>query len=181
MAIPIKSIKEKCCDSALSSFSIIEMDKLDKVGSTCDKVIECKDRYYLVEEKSITLSFLHNCCKEIDKNFDFYKYEDNNIVYLKIDEIIALIQPMNIEVKRRILSDTIVNLTNTSAKKASNTTDILNKRFDSQKTANMPMFYLYCNSGTPIDMIINRLLAKYKNTTFLECNKLKEKLEQECL
>jgi len=181
VAIPIKSIKEKCCDTTLASFSIIEMDALDDIGSTCDKVIECKDRYYLVEEKSITLSFLHNCCKEINENFDAYKYEDNNIIYLKIDEIITLIQSINIEVKRRVLAETIVNLTSTSAKKASNTTDILNKQFDNQKTANMPMFYLYCNSATPIDMIINRLLGKYKNTTFLECRKLKEKLEQECL
>jgi len=76
VAIPIGSIKEDCCDSTLASFSIIEMDKLDSVGSTCDKVIECKDKYYLVEEKSITLSFLDNCCREINKDFDSYKYED---------------------------------------------------------------------------------------------------------
>ena len=181
MAIPIGNIKEKCCDSNLTSFSIIEMDSLDDVGSTCDKVIECKEKYYLVEEKSITLSFLHNCCIEINENFDSYKYEDNDIIYLKITEIIQLIQPMNIEVKRRILSDTIVNMTNTSAKKASNTTDILNKRFNNTKTSNMSIFYLYCNSGKPIDMIIHRLLAKYKKTTFIECLKLKEKLQEECV
>jgi hypothetical protein len=181
VAIPIGNIKEKCCDSNLTSFSIIEMDSLDDVGSTCDKVIECKEKYYLVEEKSITLSFLHNCCIEINENFDSYKYEDNDIIYLKITEIIQLIQPMNIEVKRRILSDTIVNMTNTSAKKASNTTDILNKRFNNTKTSNMSIFYLYCNSGKPIDMIIHRLLAKYKKTTFIECLKLKEKLQEECV
>jgi len=181
VAIPIGSIKEKCCDSTLASFSVIEMDELDNVGSTCDKVIECADKYYLVEEKSITLSFLDNCCREINKDFDSYKYKDNEIIYLKIDELISLVQAMDIEVKRRILSDTIVNMTNTSAKKASNTTDILNKKFDSSKTSNMSAFYLYCNSGTPIDMIIHTLLSKYKNTIFLECLKLKEKLEQECL
>jgi len=181
VAIPIKSIKEKCCDSYLSTFSIIEMDELDNIGSTCDKVIECRDKYYLVEEKSIILSFLHNCCKEINKDFDSYKYQDNSTIYLKIDEVIELIQPMNIEVKRRILSDTIVNMTNTSAKKASNTTDILNKRFNSNKTGNMPTFYLYCNSGKPIDVIINRLLGFYKKTIFIECQKLKEKLEEECV
>ena len=181
MAIPIRSIKEKCCDSTLTSFSIIEMDELDNVGSTCDKVIECQDKYYLVEEKSITLSFLHNCCKEIKKDFDSYKYEDDNVTYLKIDEVIRLIQPMHVEVKRRILSDTIVNLISTSAKKASNTTDILNKESYSLRTSNMSVFYLYCNSGTPIDMIIHTLLSKYKKTIFIECLKLKEKLEQECL
>ena len=181
MAIPLKSIKEKCCDSHLTSFPIIEMDCLDNVGSTCDKVIECKDKYFLVEEKSITLSFLDNCCRELNLKLDDFKYLEENKKYLNITEVIQLIQPMHIEVKRRILSDTIVNLTNSSAKKSSNTTDILNKKFDSQKTSNMPIFYLYCNSGKPIDVIIHRLLAKYKKTTFIECLKLKEKLEEGCL
>ena len=181
MAIPIKNIKENCCDAHLISYPIIDMDCLDSVGSTCDKVIECKEKYYLVEEKSLTLSFLDNCCRELHLKLDNYKYMDGDIQYLKISEVINLIQPINVEVKRRILSDTIVNMTNTSAKKASNTTDILNKQFDSQKTSNMSTFYLYCNSGTPIDMVIHTLLTKYKNTTFLECLKLKEKLEQECL
>ena len=181
MAISIKSIKEKCCDTHLNSYSIIDMDCLDNVGSTCDKVIECKNKYYLVEEKSITLSFLDNCCRELNLKLDDYKYMDGDIQYLKISEVIGLIQPMHIEVKRRILSDTIVNMINTSAKKASNTTDILNKQFDGSKTSNMSAFYLYCNSGHPIDDVINRLLSLYKKTIFIECLKLKDKLEQECL
>lgn len=179
MAIPIKSIKEKCCDTNLIDYNIIEMDNLDK-NSTCDKVIECEDRYMLVEEKSISLSFLDNCCRELNLKLDDYKYQDEDIEHLKISEVIELIQPMHIEVKRRILSDTIVNMTNTSAKKASNTTDILNKRFNNQKTANMSAFYLYCNSGHPIDDLINRLLALYKKTIFIECQKLKRKLEEGC-
>jgi hypothetical protein len=181
VAIPIKNIKEGCCDADLASYSIIDMDCLDYVGSTCDKVIECRDKYYLVEEKSLTLSFLDNCCRELNLKLDDYKYMDGEIQYFKISEVIGLIQPLHVEVKRRVLSDTIVNMTNTSAKKASNTTDILNKQFNNQKTSNMPTFYLYCNSGKPIDMIIHRLLRKYKKTTFIECLKLKEKLEQECL
>ena len=181
MAIPIRNIKEGCCDAELASYSMIDMDCLDDIGSTCDKVIECKDRYYLVEEKSLTLSFLDNCCRELNLKLDDYKYINGDIQYFKMSEVIGLIQSLHVEVKRRVLSDTIVNMTNTSAKKASNTTDILNKQFDNQKTSNMPTFYLYCNSGKPIDMIIHRLLQNYKKTTFIECLKLKEKLEQECL
>jgi len=181
VAIPIKSIKEKCCDSHLNAYSIIDMDSLDNVGSTCDKVIECRDKYYLVEEKSITLSFLDNCCRELNLKLDDYKYMNEGIQYFKISEVIGLIQPLHVEVKKRILSDTIVNMINTSAKKASNTTDILNKQFNNQKTSNMPIFYLYCNSRTPIDAMINRLLGFYKKTIFIECRKLKEKLEEECV
>jgi len=184
VGIPIRNIKEKCCDSDLSAFRIIEMDELDDVGSTCDKVIECHDKYYLVEEKSILLSFFTNCCEELNIDFDVeYKYDEEGITYLKIDEVIALIQTINTEVKRRILSDSMVNLINTSAKKASNTTDILNKnsQFDSNKTDDMPIFYLYCKSGYEVDRFITSLLSRYKKTLFIECQKLKEKLEEECL
>jgi hypothetical protein len=86
-----------------------------------DRWAWCEDKYYLVEEKSITLSFLDNCCRELNLKLDDYKYMDSEIQYLKISEVISLIQPMNNETKRRILSDTIVNMINTSAKKASNT------------------------------------------------------------
>jgi len=119
--------------------------------------------------------------KDLNLKLDDYKYMNAGIQYFKINEVIGLIQPMHVEVKKRILSNTIVNMINTSAKKASNTTDILNKRFNSNKTSNMPTFYLYCNSGKPIDVIINRLLGFYKNTIFIECQKLKEKLEEECV
>ncbi len=180
MDILVKSVKEKCCDAQLEAYTVIGMDCLDDIGSTCDKVIECKEKYYLVEEKSITFSFLDNCCKEVSKSVDDYKYIDDNAEYLRIDEVIQLIQPINVDVKKRILSDSIVNLIHDSPKKASNTTDILNKQFNSQKTSDMPIFYLYCNSGTAIDMIIHRLLIRYKRTFFIECLKLKEKLEQEC-
>jgi len=182
VGIPISYIKEGCCDSDLSSFTIIEMDTLDDVGSTCDKVIECSDKYYLVEEKSILLSFFANCCKELDIDFDIeYKYTQNSITYLKINELIELVGTMNIEVKRRILSDSVLNLTHTSAKKASNTTDILNKQFDNSKTSNMPIFYLYCKSGYAVDNLINVLFSLYKKSMFIECQSLKSKLEENCL
>ncbi len=180
MAIPIKNIKQGCCDTHLSSYNVINMDYLDNIGSTCDKVIECNHKYYLVEEKSISLAFLDSCCRELSLKLDDFKYMNEDLQYLKINEIINLIQPMDIEVKRRILSDTIVNMINTSAKKASNTTDILNKQFNNSKTSSMPIIYLYCNSGKAIDRVIHRLLQNYKNTPFIECLKLKEKLENEC-
>jgi hypothetical protein len=181
VGIPIDNIKEKCCDSDLSRFTIIEMDALDDVGSTCDKVIECNDKYYLVEEKSILLSFFANCCKEQGFSLDDdYKYIENEIKYLNIDGLFELTQSMDREIKRRILSDTMVNLINTSAKKASNTTTILNKQFDATKTDDMSIFYLYCNSGHEVDMLLTSLLSLYKRTLFIECQKLKSKLEENC-
>ena len=180
MGIPLKRIKQNCCDSHLSTYTIIDGDSLDNSGSTCDKIIECTDKYILIEEKSILISFFHKCCQEESKNFEDYKYKNEEIEYLNIDNIVEMIHSMSIEVKKRILSECIVELTATSAKKASNTTHILMSQYDSSKTKDMKVFYLYCNSGKPFDMILHTLLRTYKKLMFIECNKLIEKLEQGC-
>ena len=186
MAIPISNIQEGCCDTDLSQCTIIDGDSLDRIGSTCDKIIECSDKYILVEEKSIILAFLNNCCKEadinVDKEYDFinkYKAINNGIEYINISAIIdEIVRHMNEDVKKRILSDTVVDMISTSAKKASNTTDILNKRYDNTKTSHMLTFYLYCNSGKPIDGIMSIWLSRYKKNIFIECNALKTYLQQ---
>lgn len=184
MAIPIANIEEGCCDNDLSNFTIIDGDALDRVGSTCDKIIECNDKYILVEEKSVILAFLNNCCKEADINIDNdynfinnYKPINSGIEYISISTIVnEIIHTMNEDIKKRILSETIVNMISTSAKKASNTTDILNKQFDNTKTAKMQIFYLYCNSGKPIDRIMSTWLSRYKKNLFIECQALKRLL-----
>ena len=182
MGIPVTSIHEGCCNSNLSEFSIIDGDLLDSVGSTCDKIIECSDKYILVEEKSIIFAFLNNCCNEISISLDDkYKFINDGVTYIDIDKIIdEVIRDMDINIKKRILSDTIVDMISTSAKKASNTTDILNKRYDASKTTNMAIFYLYCNSGKPIDMVMSSWLSRYKKEIFIECNDLKNDLQERC-
>lgn len=180
MAIPINKIKGNCCDAQLSSFTIICMDELDDIGSTCDKVIECTDKYILIEEKSILVGFLHSCCDELGKDFDSYKYINEGVEYLKITELITLIHSLDEGVKKVLLADKLVTFFSSSAKKSSNTTDILCRDYDNRKTSNMAIYYLYCNSGKPIDFIIHTWLSRYKNNIFLECQTLKEKLEREC-
>ncbi len=180
MGIPIEYIKQGCCDSQLSSFSIINADKLDDIGSTCDKVIDCNNKYILVEEKSILIGFFHKCCMELGKNFDSYKYTIDNIEYLKLTELMKLIRSLDKSTKKMLLSEKIVDLLTSSPKKASNTTDILCKKYDNTKTSDMSVFYLYCNSGKPIDMIMYSWLSRYKNNIFIECQALKQKLEEDC-
>jgi len=180
VAIPLKKLKEGCCDNDLNDFSITDGDGLDNVHSTCDKVIECCDKYILVEEKSILLGFFNNCCIELGQNLEDYKYFNDEVEYLKITELITLVQSMDTPIKKLLLAKTITNLMFSSAKKISNTTNLLCKQDDSDKTNGMVIFYLYCSSGHPIDIILYSWLSEYKNNIFLECQDLKEKLEEEC-
>lgn len=178
MAIPIAKIKEGCCDSDLGQFTIIDGDNLDSIGSTCDKIIECSDKYILVEEKSLLFGFFNRCFKELNINLETYKYEDNGIIYLRISDVIESIQTLDINIKERILAENILSLLSTSLKKVSNTTNILATQYNSSKTANMPIFYLYCNSGKPIDRIMSTWLSRNRKNIFIECKDLKNYLIQ---
>jgi len=180
VAIPLNTIKQGCCDVYLNGFSVTNGDELDDKYSTCDKIIECKDKYILVEEKSILLGFFNDCCNFIGKNLDNFKYVDDGIEYLKITELIELIHTIDNLRKEVLLSKSVVNLFSTSSKKISHTTNLLCKQDDTQKTDGIVTFYLYCNSGHPIDGILYAFLSDYKNNIFLECTDLKNKLEEGC-
>ena len=179
MAIPLKNITEGCCDTHLAKFIILDGDALDPQGSTIDKVIECKDRYYLIEEKSILLDFFNKVCKKRKMKFHNFKYTEQNCEYFDFTQISEQLNEMSLEEKQALFNESIIDMIGSSGKKASNTTDILNKKYDNTKTSNMPMIYLYCNSGKAIDKIVQRVLQKRK-ITFFECQKLRAKLEQEC-
>lgn len=182
MAIPVNNIQQGCCNNDLSSYNIIDGDSLDSAGSTCDMIIECSDKYILVEEKSLLFGFFDLCFKEKKLNhldLESYKFDNNGTQYLKISEIISVIQKnLNIDVKERILAENVADLLSTSLKKVSNTTYILSKQRN-DKTKNMPIFYLYCNSGTPIDRLMSVWFSRYKKNknVFIECNDLKSFLE----
>ena len=89
MGIPLVNISEGCCN--LSDYNIIDGDSLDNTGSTCDIVIECLDKYILVEEKSLLLGFFDLCLKEKSLNLENYKFNDNGTTYLKISDVISII------------------------------------------------------------------------------------------
>lgn len=181
MAIPLSNIKQGCCDADLNGFSVTNGDELDDKYPTCDKIIECNDKYILVEEKSILLSFFNDCCNFLDKKLDDFKYTENDVIYLEITKIIGLVQSIENLQKEVLLSKSVVNLFSTSSKKISHTTNLLCKQDDTKKTDGIVTFYLYCNSGHPIDGILYTFLSDYKNNIFLECTDLKNKLEEGCL
>ena len=183
MAIPISTIKQKCCDNDLSTFTIIDGDSLDPNDPTCDKIIECRNKYILVEEKSLLLRFCTLCCQEAGHDLESYKYDNGGITYLRLTDIITLIQLMNEDIKKRILSEMISSMLSTSMNKVSNTTHILSTdpRFIPGKAKGMKPLYLYCKSGKPIDMVMAMWLSRDRKTPFIECMALKNRLTTECL
>lgn len=181
MGIHLKNLKEGCCDKYPSSLSYLYGDDFDANRATCDKIIECNNRYILVEEKSFLLGFLNACCKERNKNLG--SFVDGNII---TDNIIAFIdETFTLEEKKRIFAESVTTLFISSLDKVSNTTHILATKYDADKSSNMPIIYLYCKSGkSKIDKLASLSLARYKNEkkqVIVDCDKLEKFLKsKEC-
>ena len=175
MGVPLVNLEEGCCEYPSSLLSVIDGDSLDANGATCDKILECHKTYILVEEKSFLLGFFTECCKENQKSLgDFIVERELQ------DELFHLIDALEDEVKKRLFAESVTRLIMSLGSKASNTTHILATQYDSAKTGNMPIIYLYCKSGKPIDKLASLSLAKYKNEkkqVIVECSKLEKFLE----
>ena len=178
MGIHLESLQEGCCDKYPSSLSYLDGDDFDANRATCDKIIECDKKYILVEEKSFLLGFLNACCKEVDNNLG--SFMNGSIIN---DNIIKFIdETFTLDAKKRIFAESVTTLFMTSLDKVSNTTHILATKYDTDKSCNMPIIYLYCKSGkSKIDKLASLSLAKYKNEkkqVMVECDKLEKFLQQ---
>ena len=58
MGISLNKLTEGCCEK-LNSLNAINFDeyKNDKTMSSVDRVLECSDKYILIEEKSFLLDY----------------------------------------------------------------------------------------------------------------------------
>ena len=176
MGIYLKDLKEGCCEYP-ENLKIIDGDSLDANSPTCDKIIECKDRYILIEEKSFLLGFFNSCCKEKGKNLGSYIKDE------KLDKsFFDYLDTLSKDEKKRLFAESIIKLFVSSLNKVSNTTYILTANFSQGKAKNMPIVYLYCKSGnSPIDKLATVLLSKYKienRQIIIECEKLEKFLKQ---
>ncbi len=182
MGIHLKDLKEGCCDKYPTSLAYLDGDKFDANRATCDKIIECSDKYILVEEKSFLLGFLNACCDEKGKSLG--SFIDSDIIN---DELIAFVGTnFTLEEKKRIFAESVTRLFMSSLDKVSNTTHILATNYNNDKSKNMPIVYLYCKSGkSAIDTLASLSLAKYKNEkkqVMIECGKLEKFLQKkECI
>lgn len=176
MGIPLETLKEGCCAYPSSITKIIDGDSLDHNGSTCDKVIECDDKYILVEEKSFLLGFFTACCLEQNRSLGDFLSSD-----ILDDALFDLIDTIGADAKRRLFAESITALFMSSLAKASNTTHILATRHNSNKTSDMPIIFLYCKSGKPIDKLASLVLSKLKNEkkqVMVECKQLEKFLQK---
>ncbi len=177
MGIHLKNLKEGCCDKYPSSLSCLDGDKLDANRATCDKIIECDDKYILVEEKSFILGFFYACCKESKKSLG--EFIDDEL--LNDDFITFIDEKFTLDEKKRIFSESVTTLFMSSLKKVSNTTHILATQYNVEKSKNMPIIYLYCKSGkSKVDKLASISLAKYRNEkkqVMVECDKLEKFLK----
>ena len=139
MGIHLKNLEEGCCDKYPSSLSYLDGDGLDANRDTCDKIIECDDKYILVEEKSFILGFFNACCKESKTNLG--SFMNDGIIS---DDIIPFIdETFSLEEKKRIFAESVTTLFMSSLDKVSNTTHILATNYNNDKSKNMPIIYLY--------------------------------------
>lgn len=176
MGIHLDNLKEGCCEYP-TSLSYLDGDTFDPNRATCDKIIECNDKYILVEEKSFVLGFFNACCAEKKKSLGNFLQEG-----ILNDKLICFIDDnFTLEEKKRIFAENVVQLFMSSLEKVSNTTHILATNYNTDKSKNMPIIYLYCKSGqSKIDKLISLSLAKYKNEkkqVMVECVKLEKFLE----
>jgi len=178
VGIHLEELEEGCCDKYPSSLSYIDGDSLDANRATCDKIIDCVDRYILVEEKSFILGFLNASCEE--REISIGTFIENGILS---DSLMSFInEAFTHDEKKRIFAESVTKLFMSSLDKVSNTTHILATEYDKEKSKNMPIIYLYCRSGkSEIDRLANLSLAKYKNEkkqVMVECDKLEKFLKK---
>jgi len=177
VGIHLENLKEGCCDKYTSSLSYLDGDNFDANRATCDKIIECDSRYILVEEKSFVLGFFQACCQE--KKVNFGQFIENDILNDNFFEFIE--NNFSLLEKKYLFAESVTKLFMSSLDKVSNTTHILATKYSSEKSENMPIIYLYCNSGnSPIDKLASLSLSKYKNEkkqVMIECQKLEKFLK----
>jgi len=176
VGIHLTSLKEGCCEYP-AHIKYLDGDKFDSNRATCDMIVECDDKYILIEEKSFILGYLSACCEEKKKSIGSFMTDS-----VLNDDLMTFIEDnYSKEEKKRIFAESVTKLFMSSLDKVSNTTHILATDYNPIKSKNMPIIYLYCKSGkSPIDKLATLSLAKYKNEkkqVMVECGKLEKFLE----
>ncbi|MEA1955533.1 MAG: hypothetical protein U9N02_03460 [Campylobacterota bacterium] len=177
MGIPLKSLEEKCCEF-LNSLDTLNLDeyKKDKTMSSIDNILECKDKYLFIEEKSFLLDYFRLAGKRC--KYEFIP-KDAEIS----DEFLEKISTLDIEIKQQLFYKAMYEKTLTSDEKVKDTTFILcnDDNFCNEKIKKSKTIYLYCKTGTHADKIANIIFnSNSKKNKIVECNRLEKYIQINC-
>lgn len=170
MGVCISSLEEGCCEY-LNNLGCIDGDALSDTEPTVDNILECDDKYVLIEEKSFLLDFFRKSCKDRKKFSDFIK---NRILE---DDFFDFLNTLDKKEKSTLFRQCSLELLEEIPRKVTTTLAYLE---DTEKTKNSKNVILYCNSGTEIDKIASIIFARYNNeekNTVIECKQLEKFLQ----
>ena len=170
MGVRISDLEEKCCDY-LTSLSPVSGDDLDSNQKTVDNILECSDKYILIEEKSFILDFFRKVCIGRKRFSHFIK---DGILG---DDFFVFLDTIDKKEKSYIFRKSALELLEAIPDKVRTTLVYLE---DKVKILNSLNVILYCKSETEIDKIASILFARYNNeeeNTVLECDKLEKFLQ----
>ena len=174
MGIPLSSLEEKCCEY-LNSLDTIDFDnyKEDKSMSSVDRILECKDKYFFIEEKSFLLDYFRLAGQKSKYRF---APVDGEIT----DEFLEKISILDIEVKQQLFYRAMAEKSLSSDEKVKDTTFFLcnDNDFCNEKVKNSKTIYLYCKTGTHADKIANIIFNSIsKKNKIIECSRLEKFLQ----
>ena len=170
MGVCIADLEQGCCEY-LNNLDTYDVDEDTDSNPTIDNILECDDKYILIEEKSFLLHFFRNACRGRKK---FNSFIDNGELN---DSYFDFLATFSKEEKSDIFKKCSLELLEEMPKKVTTTIGYLEHE---NKIENSKNVILYCNSSTEIDVIASILFARYNNeeeNTVLECGKLKKFLK----
>ena len=171
MGVCISSLEEGCCDY-LTSLSPIDGDTFDSKKKTVDNILECDDKYILIEEKSFILDFFRKVCKGKKKFSHFIKEG------MLEDTFFDFLGTLESSEKRKVFQASALELLDAMPEKVQTTLTYLD---NDVKVSNSINVILYCKSETEIDRLASILFARYNDeeeNTVIECDKLEKFLKQ---
>lgn len=175
MGISLDTLTEGCCES-LNKLSTTNLDKYksDKSSSSIDRLLECDDKYILIEEKSFLLDYFRLAAQEAKVKF---QPKNGNIE----DTFLERIKELPKEIKEKIMYKSFSEKTLSSADKIKDTIILLcqDDKFCNEKIKKSEIIYLYCNSNNlHVDKLLNIIFnSKKAKQKIVECYKLDKYLE----
>lgn len=175
MGLSLSTLTEGCCEG-LNKLSTINLDeyKSDKCSSSIDKLVECNDKYILIEEKSFLLDYFRLAAQEAEIKFQPI---DGRIE----DTFLETIKELPKEIKEKVMYKSFSEKTLSSADKIKDTMILLcqDEKFCNEKIKKSEIIYLYCNSNTlHVDKLLNIIFnSKKAKQKIIECSKLDKYLK----